>query len=196
MVDRIVFEPHGRGIKVSAYTDQYAYDPEDNSLVFISLAGTEQAVKAISSAIIGGQTVSIMGADNSEILLDGHPATHFRVLSTKLPGGAVHQLVVDTRFFGSYEAGAYLVVIPQQEDVSRVVYRQVLTHLASPLLPEWVPWICGQLKEVDRMRVMEGTLRVAQVSANEATVDQIVSQGLRTRRISLDGAGGTYVGFY
>ncbi|MBI5250738.1 MAG: hypothetical protein HY912_14705 [Desulfomonile tiedjei] len=195
MLDHVVFEEPWKGIKVSAYTDQYAYDPEDNSLVFISLAGTEQAVKAISSAIIGGQTVSIMGADNSEILLDGHAATHFRVLSTKLSGGAVHQLVADSRFFGSDEPGAYLVVIPQQEDVSKVVYRQVLTHLASPLLPEWVQWICGQLKEVDRMREMEGTLRVAQVSANEATVDQLVSQGLRTGQIRLEG-GGTHARFH
>jgi hypothetical protein len=195
MLDRIVFEPYGRGIKVSAYTDRYAFNPEDNSLVFISLAGTEQAVKAISSAIVGCQSVSIKRADNSEILLDGHPATHFRVLSTKLPGGAVHQVVADTRFFGSDEAGAHLVVIPQDEDVSKVVYCQVLTHLASPLLPEWVPWICGQLADLDRMREMEGTLRVAQVSADEATVDQIVSRGLRTGQICLE-EGGTHAGFH
>jgi hypothetical protein len=195
MLDRIVFEPYGRGIKVSAYTDQYAFDPEDNSLVFISLAGTEQAVKAVSSAIVGCQTVSIRRADSSEILLDGHPATHFRLLSTKLPGGAVHQLVADTRFFGSDETGAHLVVMPQDEDVSRVVYSQVLTHLASPLLPEWGAWICGQLAELDRMREMEGTLRVAQVSADEATVDQLVSRGLRTGQISLE-EGGTHVGFH
>jgi hypothetical protein len=196
MLDHVVFEEPWRGIKVSVHTDRYAYDLDDNSLVFISLAGTEQAVKAISSAIIGGQTVSIMGADNSEILLDGHPATHFRVLSTKLPTGAVHQLVADTRFFGASQTEAHLVVIPPDQDLSKVVYRQVLTHLASPLLPEWVPWICGQLTNMDRMREMKGTLRVAQVSADEATVDQIVSQGLRTRRISLDGAGGTHVGFH
>jgi hypothetical protein len=195
MLDHVVFAPYGRGIKVSAYTDQYAYDPEDNSLVFISLAGTEQAVKAISSAIVGGQTVSIRRADNSEIVLDAHPATHFRVLSTKLPGGAVHQLVADTRFFGNADEQGRLVVIPQDEDVSKVVYRQALTHLASPLLPEWVPWICGQLKEMDRMREMEGTLRVAQVSANEATVDQIVSQGLRAGQIRLE-EGGTHAGFH
>ena len=196
MLDRIVFEPYGRGIKVSAYTDQYAYDPEDNSLSFISLAGTEQAVKAISSAIIDAQTVSIMDADNSEILLDGHPATHFRILSTKLPGGAVHQIVADTRFFGSDAAGAHLVIVPQDEDASRVVYSQVLTHLASPLLPEWAAWIGGQLTDLDRMWEMDGTLRVAQVSADEAMVDQIVSQGLRTGQICLDEGGGTHAGFH
>jgi hypothetical protein len=195
MLGQIVFEPYGRGIKVSAYTDRYAYDPENNSLVFISLAGTEQAVKAISSAIVGCQTVSIRHEENTEILLDGHPATHFRVLSTKLPGGAVHQLVADTRFLGNVDEQGCLVVIPQDEDAPRVVYSQVLTHLASPLLPAWDTWICEQLKEMDRMREMEGTLRVAQVSADEATVDQIVSRGLRTGHICLE-EGGTHAGFH
>jgi hypothetical protein len=196
MLARIVFEPYGRGIKVSAYTDQYAYDPEDNSLRFISLAGTEQAVKAISSAIIGCQTVRIRGADNSEILRDGYPETHFRIFSTKLPGGHVHQLVADTRFFGNVDDQGRLVVIPQCEDVSRVVYSQVLAHLASPLLPDWASWICGQLTDLEQMREMEGTLKVVEVEADEATVDQIVSEGLRTGRVSLDRSGGTNAGFH
>jgi hypothetical protein len=195
MLDQIVFEQHERGIKVSAYTYQYAYDPEDNSLVFISMAGTEQAVKAISSAIIGGQTVSIMGADNSEILLDGHPANHSRVLSTKLLGGAVHQLVVDTRFFGIKDSESRLIIIPQGDEVSKVVYAQILAHLASPFIPEWSTWICKQLIDRDLIREMEGTLRVVKIRSDESTVDEIVSQGLRTGHITLE-KGGTYVGFH
>jgi hypothetical protein len=185
MLDQVIFEVYWKGIKVSAYTDLYAYNPEDSSLLFISLAGTEQAVKAISSAIIGCQTVSIRREGNTEILVHGHPATRFRVLSTKLPGGAVHQLVADTRFFGTSDTEAHLVVIPQDQDVCRVVYSQVLTHLTSPLIPEWAAWICGQLKDMDQMREMEGTLRVVAISADEATVDQIISEGVRMRRISL-----------
>ena len=46
MLDEVVFEDCWKGIKVSAYTDRYAYDPENASLLFISLAGTDQAVKA------------------------------------------------------------------------------------------------------------------------------------------------------
>jgi len=52
MLDIVVFEEYWRSIKVSAYTDLYAYDPEDEALLFISLSGNEQAVKAISSAVI------------------------------------------------------------------------------------------------------------------------------------------------
>ena len=183
-----------RGIKVSTYTDLYAYDPENASLVFVSLAGTEQAVKAISSAIIGCRTVSILREPDTEIPVNGHPASHFRVLSTKLPGGAVHQLVVDTRFFGNEDSESRLVIIPQSDDVSRVVYSQVLAHLASPLIPEWSAWICKQLGHQDLMRQMEGTLKVIEVSANESSVDEIVSKGVRTKRIRLDRKGGEYAG--
>ena len=194
MLHQVVYDEYWRGISVSAYTDMFAYDPENASLVFVSLAGTEQAVKAISSAIIGGRTVSIMSGSNTQILVTGHPASHFRVLSTKLPGGAVHQLVADTRFFGNENSESRLVIIPQADDLSRVVYSQVLAHLASPLIPEWSAWICEQLIAQDLIRQMEGTLKVVEVSVSESNVDEIVSEGVRTGRTHLDTKGGTYAG--
>lgn len=196
MLEQVVFEDYWRGIKVLAYTDLYAYDPENDSLLLISLAATEQAVKAISSAIIGGQTVTIRDEGDKEIPVNGHHASHFRVLSTKLPGGAVHQLVADTRFFAHDEGEAHLVVIPQNQDVSEVVYSQFLTHLASPLIPEWAERICRELKDMEEMREMEGTFKVVEISADEATVDQIIAEGVRMGRINLYGTGGTYAGIH
>ncbi len=192
MLDQVIFEDYWKGIKVSAYTDGYAYDPENDSLVFISLAGTDQAVKAISSAIIGCRTVSIRRKGNEDIAVNGHPASHFRVLSTKLPCGSVHQLVVDTRFFGSEDSQSRLVIIPRSDDVSRVVYSQVLAPLASPLIPEWAAWICKKLTNLDLMRQMDGSLTVVEVSADETTVDEIVSEGVRSGRISFDRIGGAH----
>lgn len=194
MLHQVVFEEYWRGIRVLAYTDLYAYNTENAALVFISVAGTDQAVKAVSSAIIGGRTVSIMRETNTEIPVTGHPASHFRVLSTKLSCGAVHQLVVDTRFFEKEKSESRLIIIPQADDVSRAVYSQVLAHMASPLVPEWSAWICEQLGHQDLMRQMAGTLKVVEVSANESTVDEIVSKGVRMGRIRLDNKGGVYAG--
>lgn len=191
MLHQVVFDEYWRGIRVSAYTDFYAYD-ENASLVFISLAGADQAVKAVSSAIIGGRTVSIMHDTDAEIPVTGNPASNFRVLSTKLSCGAVHQLVVDMRFFGNEDSESRLVIIPEADEVSRVVYSQVLAHMASPLIPEWSAWICKQMMRQGLMRQMEGTLKVIEVSANESTVDEIVSKGVRTGRIRLDSKGGAY----
>ena len=52
MLATVVFEEYWKNIKVSAYTDLYAYDPENGAVLFISLGGNEQAVKAISSAVM------------------------------------------------------------------------------------------------------------------------------------------------
>jgi hypothetical protein len=195
MLDEVVFQEYWGGIKVSAYTDRYAYDPSDDSLLFISLAGTEQAVKAVSSALIGQRIVSIKRQGNREIQLHWSPAAHLRVFSTKLPSGAVHQLVVDTRFFGN-ETMEHCILIPQGEELPRVFYSQVLSGLASPLIPEWAPWLCAQLREQGLIQEMAGTLRVVKVRIDEATVDEIISEGIRTGRISLDQAGGTYAGMH
>lgn len=195
MLDQVVFEDYRNKIKVSAYTDLYAYDPEDDSLLLISLGGTEQAVKAISSAIIAYRTVSIKRAGNTEITVRGNPAAHFRLLSTKLPGGAVHQLVADTRFFQN-DTMEHFVVIPQGEDIWSVVYSQVLSNLASPIIPGWAPWIWRQLTKLDLMREMSGTLRLVEVWVDEETVDKVVSEGVRTGQIDLDGTGGTDAGIH
>jgi hypothetical protein len=41
MLDTVVFEECWRNIKVSAYTDLYAYNSEDGAVLVISLAGNE-----------------------------------------------------------------------------------------------------------------------------------------------------------
>jgi hypothetical protein len=196
MLAQVVFEEDWQGIKVSAYTNLYTYAPQTDSLLFISLAGAEQAVKAISSAIIGNKTVSIKREGDTDIVVSAHPASRFRVLSTKHPGGAVHQLVADAGFFEHEDGGEQLVMIPPNEDTATVVYSQVLAHLASPLVCHWAEWICGQLTDRGHMRELEGTLRVAEIAASEATVDEIISAGVRAGLISLDETGGNHVGFH
>jgi hypothetical protein len=195
MLDQVIFQEYWGGIKVSAYTDRYAYDPSDDSLLFISLAGTEQAVKAVSSATIGCRIVSIKREDNREIGLHRSPAAHLRVFSAKLPTGAVHQLVVDTRFFGN-DTMEHCILVPQGEELPRVVYSQMLSHLASPLIPEWAPWICEQLKEQGLIQEMAGTLNVVKARIDEPVVDEIISEGIRTGRISLNKQGDSHAGIH
>jgi hypothetical protein len=195
MLDQVIFQEYWGGIKVSAYTDRYAYDPADDSLLFISLAGTEQAVKAVSSALISHRIVSVNRRSNAEIQLHGSPAAHFRVFSTKLASGGVHQLVADTRFFGN-DTQEHCVIIPQGEELPRVVYSQVLCRLASPMIPEWAEWIYVQLKERGLIQEMAGTLQLVKVRIDEATVDEIISEGIRTGRISLYEQGDTHAGIH
>jgi len=192
MLDTVVFEEYWRNIKVSAYTDLYAYDPEDWALVFISLAGNEQAVKAISSAFVACKTISIRREGEPEHVVKGNPASRYRIMSTKLTGGPLHQIVADARFYLNAESDSHLVIIPEEREVHEAIYTQVLINLASPLIPAWAPWLCHRLQEIDRLREMAGTLKVAEVCADELIVDEMVSDGIRTGQISFNEQGGVH----
>jgi len=194
MLDTVVFEEYWRNIKVSAFTDLYAYDPEDGAVLFISLAGNEQAVKAISSAIIACKTVSIGPEGQPEQLLQGHHGSRYRIMSTKLTGGSLHQIVADARFYVSSDIESRLVIIPTDTQLHESVYSQILAPLASPVIPAWAQWVCDQLEQMDRLREMVGTLRVAEVAVDERIVDDIVSEGIRTGQINFNEQGGAYAG--
>ncbi len=196
MLDTVVFEEYWRSIKVSAYTDLYAYDPEDGAVLFISLAGNEQAVKAISSAIIACKTFAVRRERQPENLLNGHPASRYRIMSTKLAGGSLHQIVADARFYVNSGAESRLVIIPVDTQAHEAIYSQVLAPLASPVTPAWAQWLCDRLEQADRLREMAGTLRVVEVSVNDLIVDDIVSEGIRMGQINFNKQGGAYAGVH
>jgi hypothetical protein len=196
MLDIVVFEEPWRNINVSAYTDLYAYDPEDGAVLFISLAGNEQAVKAISSAIIACKTFSIRSDAQPEYLLNGHPASRYRIMSTKLAGGSLHQIVADSRFWPNSNTESRLVIIPAGTQPYEAIYTQVLAPLASPVIPGWAHWVCDRLQQDERLREMAGTLRVAEVVVDEGNIDEIVSEGMRMGQINFNKQGEAYAGVH
>jgi hypothetical protein len=196
MLDLVDFESFSQNIKVSAYTDRYAYDPENDSLLFISLAGNEQAVKAISSAIIACRTVAIKCEGQSEHLVCGHPASRYRIMSSKLASSVLQQIVVDTRFHVNSDGESRLIVVPDNTQPHEQVYSQVLVSLASPAIPAWSQWIYDRLHQVGRIRGMAGTLKVIEVSVDDHIVDELVSEGIRMGQIYFNEQGGSYVGIH
>jgi hypothetical protein len=196
MLDTVVFEEQWRNIKVSAYTDLYAYDPEDGAVLFISLAGNEQAVKAVSSAIIACKTFSIRREGEPEHLLNGHRASRYRIMSTKLAGGSLHQIVADSRFWANSDSKSCLVIIPPGMQPYEAIYSQVLAPLASPVIPAWAQWVCDRLQQTDRLREMAGTLRIVDVAIDDRIVDEIVSEGIRMGQINFNEQGEAYAGVH
>jgi hypothetical protein len=49
---------------------------------------------------------------------------------------------------------------------------------------------------MDRLREMAGTLRVAEVVADERIIDEIVSEGIRMGQIHINKQGGLYAGVH
>jgi hypothetical protein len=196
MLDLVVFEEHWRNINVSAYTDLYAYDPEDGAVLFISLAGNEQAVKAISSAIIACKTFSVRRAGEPEHLLNGHPASRYRIMSTKLAGGSLHQIVADSRFWANSNTESRLVIVPAGTQPHEAIYSQVLAPLASPVITAWAQWVCERLQQIDVLAEMAGTLRVVEVDVDERTIDELISEGVRMGQINFNEQGEAYAGVH
>jgi hypothetical protein len=196
MLDIVVFEECWRNIEVSAYTDLSAYDPENGAVLFMSLAGNEQAVKSISSAIIACKTVSIRCEGQPEHIMHGHPASRYRIMSTKLAGGSLHQIVADARFYTRSDEESRLVIIPPDMEPHEAIYSQVLAPLASPAIPAWAQWIYGRLQQMDRITEMAGTLRVVEVAVDERTMDEIISEGIRMGQININEQGGPYAGVH
>jgi hypothetical protein len=196
MLDLVVFENFWQNIKVSAYTDRYAHDPENEALLFISLAGNEQAVKAISSAIIACKTVGIRCEGQSEHLVHGHPASRYRIMSTKLASGALQQIVADSRFYANSDGESRLIVIPDDSQCHEGVYPQVLAFLGSPIIAEWSQWIYDRLHQMGRIREMAGPLKVIEVSVDDHIVDELVSEGIRMGQLHINEQGGSYAGIH
>jgi hypothetical protein len=196
MLDLVVFENVWQNIKVSAYTDRYAHDPENEALLFISLAGNEQAVKAVSSAMIACKTVGIRREGRSEQLVHGHPACRYRIMSTKLASGRLHQIVADTRFYSNSDGQPRLIVIPDDRQPHEWIYSQVFASLGSPVISEWSQWIYDRLHQVGRIREMAGPLKVIEVGADEHIVDELVSEGIRMGQIYFNEQGGSYAGIH
>jgi len=196
MLDTVVFEECWRNIRVSAYTDLYAYEPQDGAVLFISMAGNEQAVKAISSAIIACKTFTVRREGQSEQLLNGHPASRYRIMSTKLAGGSLHQIVADSRLWLNSDTESRLVVVPTDTQPHEAIYSQVLAPLASPVITAWAQWVCERLQQADRLTEMAGTLRVVDVAVDDRIVDEIVSEGIRMGQINFNKQGEAYAGVH
>jgi hypothetical protein len=192
MPDTVIFEESWRNIKVSAYVDQYAYDPENGALLLMSVAGNEQAVKAISSAIVACKIVSIGRGGESEDFVHGHPASRYRIMSTKLPGGSLHQIVADARFYLNSDVESRLIVIPAGAQPHEAIYSQILEPLSSPIIPAWSQWVYNRLQEMDRLKEMAGTLKVVEARVDDHVVDELVSEGIQMGTINLNEQGGSY----
>jgi hypothetical protein len=140
--------------------------------------------------------MSIRREGQPEHFLNGHAASRYRIMSTKLAGGSLHQIVADARFWLNSNSESCLVIIPSDTQPHEAIYSQVLSPLASPVISAWAQWLCDRLQQMDRLREMESTLRVVEVATDERIVDEIVSEGIRVGQINFNEQGGPYAGVH
>jgi hypothetical protein len=64
------------------------------------------------------------------------------------------------------------------------------------VIPGWAQWVCDRLQQEERLREMEGILRVVEVVVDERIIDEIVSEGIRMRQINFNEQGEAYAGVH
>lgn len=182
MLEKIQMTDHSRNVHIEAYTDGYAYDEYDQ-IYLLSVVGHDSAVKGISAAVVNNKLFEILKEDN---LMSVSAPWHYknRILSSRLPSGMLHQLVISELFF-TRERGTILIYAPEKEAIERIVFNTLKERFAVPALPEWAGWIFERLKEEEALDELSGNIKVLRLNTSEHQLDEMISEGIKSDKISL-----------
>ena len=180
MLERVRFRDYGSGIDVEAFTDGYAHD-EYSYLYLLSVAGHDSSVKAVTSALVSGRTIQIMSEPVIEAVASY--GQKYRIMSTRLPGTLLHQMVASEGFFRSSDGPANLLYV-EKEDPAGLVYEAVRSGYPVPVIPEWSDWLYKRLMKEGHVHELRGTKKVLTLTLDEETLDLLISEAVGNGEIS------------
>jgi len=180
MLEKVRFRDYSNGIDVEAFTDGYAYD-EYSHLYLLSVSGHDSSAKAVTSALVSGRTIQIL----SEPVIEAGASygQKYRIMSTRLPGTLLHQMVVSEGFFGSSDGPANLLHV-DGDDPSHLVYEAVRSGYPVPVIPKWSEWLYERLRKEGHVRELQGTRKVLALTLDEETLDLLISDAVSSGEIS------------
>lgn len=180
MLEKVRYTDHWKGVDVEAYTDGYAYDGY-SYLYLMSVGGYEARVKAITSALVSGREIDIIG--QNPLALSQDFTQKYRILSTKLESGLLHQVVLAEGFLKSSDKGSKLLYIDKEEHAPEIVYNSIKKNYSVPLILEWSGWLYKKIKQEDCLEELSGTRKVIRLSVSEEELDSFVSEGMKSGEI-------------
>jgi hypothetical protein len=180
VLERVRYADHWKETDVEAYTDGYAYD-QYSHLYLMSVGGYEAWVKAITSALVSGKEIEIAG--EHPLNLWSSFSHKYRILSTKLVSGLLHQMVLAEPFFKSSRGADKLIYVDDQSHAPQIVFNTIKKNYAVPLIPEWSEWLYQKIKEEDGLEELSGTTKVIRLSVSEEELDSFVSEGIKNSDI-------------
>lgn len=180
MLQKIRHYDHDKGIHVECYTDGYAYN-DYNELYLASVVGLDSAVKAVTAAAVTGKEIELLGKHATSIF--ANRCEKYRILSTKLPSGILHQIVAAEGFF-TQEGASKILYVAEEQSVEEVVYRKLQQNFTVPAIPEWAAWLYQKLVEKCWVEELKGTIKVLKLNVREEELDQLISQGIKNKEIT------------
>ena len=181
MLEKVRFTDYAKGIDVQAYTDGYACD-EYASLYLLSAAGHEAQVKAITSALLTGRYIEIL----SDTPLEVHTrwGGKYKILTSRLPSGLSHQILLSDEFSPSSERRDRLLYIDREEETPTKVYESIKKSCSVPIIPDWSRWLYERLEEEGDLKTLSGTRKVLRLDFDEEYLDHLVSEGVRSGELT------------
>jgi hypothetical protein len=181
MLEKVKLWDEDRGINVEAYTDGYSYD-EEGRIYLLSVAGPDSAVKAIISGLLSSGEVEIENLPAELPSLFASYDCRYRVMGSKLRCGFLHQIMLVETFFNPQD-DERLIFVEEGRDFVQVLYEEVSRCFPVPLIPQWSKWIYSKAKGNGVVTELKGNVRVAKLKITEQDLDELISEGVRTRQI-------------
>jgi hypothetical protein len=180
MLARVRYRDPDRGVGVEAFSDGYAFD-DYSCLYLLSVAGRENCVKAITSAVVSSRMIEILA--DTPVEVSAGFGRHYRILSTRLPDALLHQVLAEEGFFpNAHRPGVCLYT--DGADPARLVYDAVNRGYPVPMIPEWSEWLYASLKRKGHLEELRGNRKVLRLSATEEALDTMISEGMQGGEIS------------
>ena len=185
-MDKLRYVDDLNGLSVEAYTDAYCYD-EHNTIYLLSVCGQDSAVKAITSALVASKTVEIIN-DNQAVDVDTGYNNKYKILTTKLECGHLHQLLLIETFFNN-ESKEKLIFVDEGINVTETVYNQINKTFPVPLIPSWSEWLYYKIKDAEAIERLEGNIRIIKLNLTEKRLDKLISEGVKSGEIGFNEGG-------
>ena len=181
MLLKIRYYDSSRGIEPAAFTAGFSY-AEEEGLMLLSIAGHEAAVKAISAAGVNGREIQI---DCENLLyLSAIWRAKYKILSAKLPGGLLHQVVLHEGFYPHEDTPPRLVLAPDSKPAHEALYEHVSRYYPVPLIPAWSRWLYRRLLEECAVEELSGNIQVLRTNLGEIGLDVLVSEAVASGEIT------------
>lgn len=181
MLQKIRHYDYYRGIHIEAYTDGYSYN-EFNELYLLSVVGHDSAVKGITAAAVSGKEIEAFEGDYV-ISVYASRNEKYRILSTKLPSGLLHQIVAAESFF-TEEGMSKIIYAAEGQSIEDVVYHKIQQSYTVPAIPEWAEWVYDKITDNGWVEELKGTIKVLTLNVHEKQLDELVSEGIKSKEIS------------
>ncbi len=174
-------DPH-RGIRIECYTDGYIYN-EFDEFHLISVVGFDSAVKGITAAAVSFKEIEIL--TKPPITLYASRTGKYRILTAKLASGLLHQIACSESFFT--EGESTIIDVPEGENTAQTIFRKIRQAHTIPAIPEWAEWLCRRITQRELLQELKGNIKAYQLNTHEKQLDDLISEGIRNREITIEG---------